>query len=134
MKTIAKAMILTALAGGVSYAAAMSQAATPSNEDMPVVMMPKSGHPLNVGGKRVVTYYDQVDSACALTVMLAEGKTAENVGDANVAGTRITVSVKPGERLVVDGDTNRSAEFLCAPNGRKMSARTFTREESRPRS
>lgn len=126
MRLLAKGIAVAVLLAGVSAAAALS-GSTPGADESTTVMLPKQGLPLDVGGKRVVGYYEQVNSACNLTIVLAEGATAGHGDASNPEGTRIVVPVEPGRALMIDGRAGRSAEFLCGPEGGKMSARTFTR-------
>ncbi|MEQ1717874.1 MAG: hypothetical protein ABL907_18170 [Hyphomicrobium sp.] len=129
MKVLARLAAVSALAGGVCVAAASAE--TPSAPgDSPVVMTPKQGLPLDVGGKRVVGYFEQQHDMCGLTLVVAvaqAGGMASGEPD-GPHGTRISVEVAPGRALHIDGDMNRTAEFFCGPAGRKMNARIYTRE------
>lgn len=95
--------------------------------DISTPMHPMQALPIDVGGKRVVGYYEQLAPNCGLTLLLAEGHTAGEGKSSNPQGTRIKIPVASGKAVVIDGDNNRSAEFLCGPNGRKMNARTYSR-------
>lgn len=119
------------VAAGAIFAAPV-EAGMPGADgnDTQIVMNPGQGLPLDVGGKRVVSYYTQEDKTCGLTMVLAESEMGgmANGGSEGPHGTRITTSVIPGKSVRIDGDFNRAAEFLCGPDGRKMNARIYTRD------
>ena len=107
-------------------AAAAVTASASAGEPSAIPMTPGKGLSLDVGAKHTMTYYDQKDGACGLTVVIA-GIEGGVKGD-DTPGTRITATVMPGTALRVDAAGDKSAEFFCGPDGRKMNARVFDRE------
>ena len=129
MTSLLRMATIAAAVGALSVFAAQAMPGA-NGEDTQIVMNPGQGLPLDVGGKRVVSYYTQEDKSCGLTIVLAESEMGgmANGGTEGPHGTRITTAVIPGKSFRIDGDFNRAAEFLCGPDGRKMNARIYTRE------
>ena len=122
---------IAALTGvGLSSAAAWAEMPGADGGETQIVMNPDKGLPLNVGGKKLVSYYLQQGHACSLTIVLSESEAGglASGGSEGPHGSRITTNVIPGQTLRIDGDHNRAAEFLCGPDGRKMNARIYTRD------
>lgn len=123
---------LASMAMAVACMSAASAWAGPpaAAPDSPVVMKPGQGLPMDAGGKKFVSYFQRQDGACGLTVVLSESQNGGLAagGQEGPQGTRISVEVRPGKTLKIDGGLNRTAEFFCGPSGRKMNARLYTRE------
>jgi hypothetical protein len=132
MKTILKLAAAAALATSVSSLALaeMGGMAGSSGQDIQIVMKPGEGLPMDVGGKRIVGYFTQDNGACGLAFVLAESDMGgmANGGTDAPHGIRVTGLVSPGKVLRVDGELNRSVDFMCGPEGRKMNARIYSRE------
>lgn len=135
MKTIISLPALAALAASLCAASALAESgmggmAGSDGQDSQIVMMPGQGLPMDVGGKRIVGYYTQEEGSCGLTIVLAESEQGgmANGGTDAPHGIRVSGNVQPGKILRVDGEFNRAVEFSCAPDGRKMNARIYTRE------
>ncbi|MCB1484265.1 MAG: hypothetical protein KDJ17_05155 [Hyphomicrobiaceae bacterium] len=123
------AITAAALIGTGLSATAWAEMPGADGTETQIVMTPNKGLPLDVGGKRIVSYFQQQDNACGLTVVLSEseGGGVAAGGSEGPHGTRITTNVIPGQSLRLDGDKNSAAEFLCGPEGRKMNAHIYTR-------
>jgi len=89
------------------------------------IMSPGRGLSLDIGGKHAMSYFETKDSACKLTVVVADLAGGESGADS--PGTRFVVAVRPGNGLQVDASAGQSAEFFCGPGGTKMNARVFDR-------
>lgn len=89
-------------------------------------LAPGRGVSLEIGGKHAVGYFQTKDSACHLTVVVADAAGGETGTDS--PGTRYIVPVVPGKGFRIDAGGGRSAEFFCGPGGETMNARVFDRE------
>ncbi|MDX2309456.1 MAG: hypothetical protein NW216_14545 [Hyphomicrobium sp.] len=118
--TIAAAL---AIAGGTAIGIVSPALSEKAGEGL--VMVPRKGLMLDVGRKHTVSYFEPQDGACRLTVLIASTKGGSSNEDS--PGTRISVPVQPGQRLVIDEAEKQSAEFLCRPGATKMNARVFVR-------
>lgn len=116
------AIRLAALMGAALAVTVSASAGDPSA----IPMTPGKGLSLDVGPKHTMTYYEQKDGACGVTVVIA-GVEGGVKGD-DTPGTRVTATVMPGTALRIDAAGEKSAEFFCGPAGRKMNARVFDRE------
>jgi len=130
MKWMTRIAIAALMGAGLSSAAAWAEMPGADGGETQIVMNPDKGLPLNVGGKKLVSYYLQQGHACSLTIVLSESEAGglASGGSEGPHGSRITTNVIPGQTLRIDGDHNRAAEFLCGPDGRKMNARIYTRD------
>lgn len=130
MKWMTRIAIAALMGAGLSSAAAWAEMPGADGGETQIVMNPDKGLPLNVGGKKLVSYYLQQGHACSLTIVLSESEAGglASGGSEGPHGSRITTNVIPGQTLRIDGDQNRAAEFLCGPDGRKMNARIYTRD------
>ncbi len=130
MKWMTQIAIAALIGVGLSSAAAWAEMPGADGGETQIVMNPDKGLPLNVGGKKLVSYYQQQGHACGLTIVLSESAAGglASGGSEGPHGTRITTNVTPSQTLRIDGDQNRAAEFLCGPDGRKMNARIYTRD------
>lgn len=129
MNAWTRAAIIAALLGGLSSLPALAEMPGADGNETQVVMKPGQGLPLDVGGKRVVSYYTQEGAVCGLAIVLAQSEMGgmANGGTEGPQGLRVTTQVAPGSQLRIDGDLNRTAEFMCGPDGRKMNAHIYTR-------
>lgn len=130
MKWMTRIAIAALMGAGLSSAAAWAEMPGADGGETQIVMNPDKGLPLNVGGKKLISYYLQQGHACSLTIVLSESEAGglASGGSEGPHGSRITTNVIPGQTLRIDGDHNRAAEFLCGPDGRKMNARIYTRD------
>lgn len=124
MKAALKIVSAAALVGAGLAAGSAFSAETPSSHN--IVMTPGKGLSMDVGGKHTMSYFEPKEEMCNLTIVVAavEGGMSGN----DTPGTRINVQVTPGKALRLDSAQAKSAEFMCGPNGAKMSARLFDRE------
>ena len=130
MTLLMRSALGAALLCGLSGLTALAGTPGDDGHDIQIVMTPGQGLPMDVGGKKLVGYFEQQGNACGLTIVLSESQMGGMAagGTEGPHGTRITTEVVPGRKLRIDGDRNRAAEFLCGPEGRKMNARIYTRE------
>lgn len=122
MNRAAKRAAFAAVVGGI---VATGAAASPSQDGNVRSMKPGHGVSLTVGGKHVVSYFLADRGGCALTVVMADtdfdGTTTES------PGTRFTAQVGAGARTQIDVAQGKTAEFVCAADGTKMTSRVFER-------
>ncbi len=120
-KRISLVSVSALLAAGAALAGSGLPADRGSDHE---IMSPKRGLSLAIGGKQTVTYFETLNNACHLTLVLAETE-----GDAFVAGpgTRIVVPISQGTGFKLDTASGASAEFFCGPGAERMSARVFDR-------
>lgn len=127
-----KLVVLAAAASlaGLAISTSATLGMTGADGNAQLEMKSGQGHPFDVGGKRIVAYYTQDAKTCGITVVLSSSEMGgmANGGTDGPQGTRISGAINPGKALSVDGDFNRSAEFLCGADGASMTARVFTRE------
>lgn len=125
MSNASKRLLLVGVTAIVAAGAALAGSGLPadrgSNHE---IMSPKRGISLAIGGKQTVSYFETLNNACHLTVVLTETD-----GDSFVAGpgTRIVVPVSQGTGFKLDTAAGASAEFFCGPGARQMSARVYDR-------
>lgn len=118
----ASASLAASLSASLVAAAGIALAGEPSA----IPMTPGKGLSLDVGNKHTMTYYEQKDGACGITIVVAaiEG----GMTGSDTPGTRISTTVMPGTAFRLDAANAQSAEFFCGPAGRKMNAKVFERE------
>lgn len=121
-RTFHRALCVSA-AGVALIASALSVSA---GEPSAIPMAAGKGLSLDIGNKHTMTYYEQKDGACSVTVVVASREGGTQGDDS--PGTRIAAVVMPGTALRIDSSTAQSAEFFCGPGGRRMNARVFDRE------
>ena len=123
-----KATKLVAAVGVVGVFAATAvfahTSATPEKVDGTVF---KPGHAVSfdLGGKHAVGYFVSNSEACELTVVVADTAGGETAEDS--PGMRISVAVQAGQILKLDERANKTAEFSCSDDARRMSARIYDR-------
>lgn len=122
-----KAMQLVCAAAALVAGAAVtaSMAGSIPEVAMNTVMTPGKGLTLEVGDKHAVSYFQTVENACDLTVVVSSANGGTTGQDS--PGTRIVATVAPGSKLRVDVPAKKSAEFMCGPAGTKMNARVIDR-------
>ena len=121
-KRIALVSVSALMAAGAALAGSAITADRGSDHE---IMAPKRGLSLEIGGKYAVSYFETLNNACHLTVVLADRAGGETGLDS--PGTRIVVPVVPGRGFQLDSANGRSAEFFCGPGAAQMSARVFDR-------
>ena len=125
MLNASKRLLLVSVSAVVAAGAALAGSGLPTDRGSDhEIMSPKRGLSLAVGGKHTVSYFETLNNACHLTVMVADVE-----GDAFAAGpgTRIVVPVSQGTGFKLDTATGASAEFFCGPGAEQMSARVYDR-------
>lgn len=119
----AHAVALAAAMMGVAFASGVSAHDLKYGD---ATLAPGRGVSLEIGGKHAVGYFQTKDSACHLTVVVADAAGGETETDS--PGTRYVVPVLPGKGFRIDASAGRSAEFFCGPGAETMNARVFDRE------
>lgn len=105
--------IATALGGALALAAATPVSAADSWSAM--TMKPLMATSLDAGGAHVVSYFQNVDGACRLTLMMADA--AE--GGARTPA-RVQLTVAPGRSANVDDADGKSSRFTCLKSAEAM--------------
>ena len=114
---LAGAMLLTSLA-------LLPGASVSAGETAAYHVAPLKGITLAVGSKRAVGYYTNADSACHLTLMLADAYTGtEKVVSEPV---RVNLTVREGTSARVDA-LEGSLAFQCASGATAMTIRPIER-------
>lgn len=120
-----KATNAVALAAAMMGVVTVYSVAAHAAEADGATLAPGRGISLQIGGKHAVGYFQTKDSACHLTVVVADATGGETGLDS--PGTRFVVPVLPGKGFQIDAGAGRSAEFLCGPDAETMNARVFDR-------
>lgn len=105
--------IATALGGALALAAATSVSAADSWSTM--TMKPLMATSLDAGGAHVVSYFQSVDGACRLTLMMAD---ASDGGAKTPA--RIQLTIAPDRTASVDDADGKSSRFTCLKSAEAM--------------
>lgn len=114
MKTPTIAMTLCG-ALALTAAAPVSAAETWSA----VTMRPLMATSLQAGGAQVVSYFQPVNGACRLTMMMMAG--SPEAGEArSPAPARVQITVAPGRSAHVDDADGKSSRFTCLQNAEAM--------------
>jgi hypothetical protein len=85
----------------------------------PVTMRPLQGISFDIGTKRAVSYFLNNDTACKLTLTLADVIDDDEVN--GLTATRMTVAVEPGKTAYLDTAEGQSLEFKCQAGAQAMS-------------
>lgn len=105
--------IAKALGGALALAAATSVSADESWSE--TTMKPLMATSLDAGGAHVVSYFQSVNGACRLTMMIAD-RDSEKKGDA----TRLQLTVEPGRAAYVDDVDGKASRFTCQYHAESM--------------
>jgi hypothetical protein len=84
-------------------------------------LAPLKGIGFDVGAKHAVGYFLSQNGACAVTLVVADAMTDENV--APQAGARVSVSVADGKSVRLDTAAGKSLEFACTASATAMTVR-----------
>jgi hypothetical protein len=113
---LSKAFV-TAFAGISAIAGpGMSRVTDPAS---PVAMRPLQGISFDIGTKRAVSYFLNNDTACKLTLTLADVIDDDETN--GLTATRMTVAVEPGKNAYLDTAEGQSLEFKCQAGAQAMS-------------
>ena len=108
-------MIAMTLGGALVLSAAAPLAAAESWSAM--TMKPLMATSLEAGGAHVVSYFQRVNGACRLTMMMA-GPSLENAKAS--APARVQMTVEPGRSAQVDDADGKSSRFTCLASAQAM--------------
>jgi hypothetical protein len=75
------------------------------------------GEPLsiNVGASRLVAYYERDGGNCSVSAVLAP-----EADDSFASATQLSVALRPGEIMHVDGTENHRVVLACAPKAEAL--------------
>ncbi len=99
--------IATALGGALALAAATPVSAGDFWSE--TTMKPLAATSLDTGGAHVVSYFQPVNGACRLTIMIADQEMEIKGG----VPTRVQMTVEPGRAAFVDDADGKSSRFTC---------------------
>jgi len=103
------------LAAGASFAADENWDAT--------LMKPTQAKSLDVGTKRVISYFVSADGVCRLTAMIAERTEEESAHGA----AQLQLAVEPGKTARIATADGNSLRFVCLGRAEAMSATVVNR-------
>ncbi len=106
--------IAMALGGALALAAATPVSATETWSE--TTMRPLMAASLDAGGAHVVSYFQPVNGACRLTLMIAD-RDLETKGG---SPTRVEFTVEPGRAAFVDDADGKSSRFTCLYSAEAM--------------
>ncbi len=106
--------IAMALGGALALAAATPVSAADFWSE--TTMKPLMATSLEAGGAHVVSYFQPVNGACRLTMMIAGGDMETKGG----SPTRIQMTVEPGRAAFVDDADGKSSRFTCLYSAEAM--------------
>lgn len=107
-------IIATTLGGALALLAATPVWAAETWSE--ATMKPLMATSLDAGGAHVVSFYQPVNGACRLTMMIA----AQNVDSHGGSPTRIQMTVEPGRAAYVDDADGKSSRFFCLYSAEAM--------------
>jgi hypothetical protein len=117
----ASRMISAALALAVSLGSGASLAADANWES--TMMKPTRAKSLDVGTKRVISYFVSSDGVCRLTAMIAERTEEESAGGA----AQLQLAVEPGKTAQIATADGNSLRFVCLGRAEAMTATVVNR-------
>jgi hypothetical protein len=79
-------------------------------------MKPLMATSLDAGGAHVVSYFQPINGACRLTMMIAGRDVAEKGG----SPTRVQMTVEPGRAAFIDDADGKSSRFTCLYSAEAM--------------
>ncbi len=115
-----KTMTISAVSAFAALAAAFGTLGASAN-DTGLRLAPLKGVTFDVGAKHAVGYFMSKNGACAVTLVVADAMTDENVVPA--AGARVSVSVQDGKSVRLDTAMGKSLDFACTENASVMNVR-----------
>ncbi|WP_457796380.1 hypothetical protein [Methylocystis sp. S23] len=107
--------IATALGGALALAAATPVSAADAWSE--TTMKPLAATSLDAGAAHVVSYFQPVNGACRLTMMIADQEMETKGG----SPTRVQMTVEPGRAAFVDDADGKSSRFTCLYGAEAMS-------------
>lgn len=121
MTSIKNLIAIAALAGVSALAVNMGTAAA-ETAGARAEMHPRKAVSLDVGAKRVVSYFSGEKGACDLVVMLGDGF-AEDVPASKAQ--LVSVSVEPGKSARIDTAEGKTLLFACKTGAAGMTLQTL---------
>lgn len=104
----------TALASALALAAATPVSASDSWSE--TTMQPLMAASLDAGQTHVLSYFQPVNGACRLTMMIA----GPEVEAQSAAPTRVQITVEPGRAAYIDHADGKSSRFTCLYSAEAM--------------
>ncbi|CAJ0865655.1 hypothetical protein AMST5_01787 [freshwater sediment metagenome] len=106
--------IATALTAALALAAATPVSAADSWSE--TTMKPLMAASLHTGSAHVVSYFQPVNGACRLTMMIA----GPEVESQDARPTRVQITVDPGRAAYIDDADGKSSRFTCLYSAEAM--------------
>lgn len=78
----------------------------------------------DVGSKHALTYFEKVDGACSVMLLMSD-RITEDSAIPTSAASRVTFSVLPSKTARVDTAEGKSLQFICVAGGDAMMVRSL---------